>query len=263
MKRNDTYVSAAEPELVRPETPVGAAQIRLAPQTTETVLAVWRNNAGMGIGVFSVLMSGFFIVQIIGGRAGIWRNIWTDLDGTLTWVAFSALAGAQAFGWLMIWRSNLDERRMQGELNEAADAVRDRDEYIDKLEERIAAQEQTIANLRQDLAERMMLQQRAEMKASQRATYTPSVEAATEPIDSAIYRDARLLVERACRNQPYSKDKVCAMFGWSQSQWRAAHQLAQDAGIFRVVGNRTELLVDDLNTALSIMDVYAGTSVSD
>ena len=267
MKRNDTYVSAAEPELVRPETPVGAAQIRLAPQTTETVLAVWRNNAGMGIGVFSVLMSGFFIVQIIGGRVGTWHNIWTDLDGTLTWLAFSALAGAQAFGWLMIWRSNLDERRMQGELNEAADAVKDRDEYIDKLEERIANQEQTIANLRQDLAERMMLQQRAEMKAAQRATYTPSVEAATEPVDSAVYRDARLLVERACRNQPYSKYAICGdgkkpglLKDWTQDRWRAAHKLAQEAGLFRVVGNQTELLVDDLSTALAVMDVYAGWS---
>ena len=267
MKRKDanTFVPAVEPEPVRPETPVGAAQIRLAPQTTETVLAVWRNNAGMGIGVFSVLVSGFFIVQIIGGKAGIWRNIWTDLDGTLTWLAFSALAGVHAFGWLMIWRSNLDERRMQGELNEAADAVKDRDEYIDKLEERIAAQETTIANLRQDLAERMMLQQRAEMKAAQR-TYTPSVESAEQPIDSAIYRDARLLVERACRNQPYSKYAICGdgkkpgIFDWTQDRWRAAHQLAQDAGLFRVVGNRTELLVDDLNTALSVIDVYAGWS---
>ena len=108
--------------------------------------------------------------------------------------------------------------------------IEDDNEYIDELEAKVDELNQKIANLRHDLQERMILQQTL-TRQTQR-TYTPSVEAAEEPIDGNVYRDARLLVERACRNQPYSKDKVCATFGWSQGQWRAAHQLAQDAGIF-------------------------------
>lgn len=245
MKRNDTYVSAAEP------TP--AAPARPAP-TVELVSGKVLDNLWGGVGVAVALSAIYALARIALANLGImplpdWQHAaWAGL-------VFS-LVGMVAFGALTAWRASLDERERQGEINGMAEALEDRDEYIDELEERIANQEQTIANLRQDLAERMIMQQTLTRQAQR--TYTPSVEAADEPVDSGVYRDARLLVERACRNQPYSKDKICAMFGWSQGQWRAAHQLAQDAGLFRVVGNRTELLVDDLNTALSIMDVYAG-----
>ena len=252
MKRNDTATTGKN--FVPPVEPT-QAPTRPAP-TVELVSGKVLDNLWGGVGVAVALSAIYALLRIGLANVGMmplpgWQHAaWAGL--------VFALIGVVAFGMLTAWRASLDERERQGDIDSMVERIEDDAEYIESLEERIAAQETTIANLRQDLAERMMLQQRAEMKAAQRATYTPSVEAATEPVDSAIYRDARLLVERACRNQPYSKDKVCAMFGWSQSQWRAAHQLAQDAAIFRVVGNRTELLVDDLNTALSIMDVYAG-----
>ena len=255
MKRNDTYVSAVEPEPVRPETPVGAAQIRLAPQTTETVLAVWRNNAGMGIGVFSVLVSGFFIVQIIGGKAGIWRNVWSDLDGTLTWLAFSALAGVQAFGWLMIWRSNLDERRMQGELNEAADAVRDRDEYIDELEAKVAELRSRLDNA---LLELQHEQAQARATMAQARQYVPNVSISDEPIDQRTYDDAVILTERSTRNLDYSRDKVCTDLGWTTTRWYAARDLLVSCGNWQRTGKKTEVLVSNTDVALRNLAIHVG-----
>lgn len=253
MKRNDasTYVSAAEPA-------APAAPARPAP-TVELVSGKVLDNLWGGVGVAVALSAIYALARIALANLGImglpaWQHAaWAGL--------VFALVGLTAFGMLTAWRASLDERERQGDINAMAARIEDDNEYIDELEAKVDELNQKIANLRHDLQERMILQQTL-TRQTQR-TYTPSVEAAEEPIDGNVYRDARLLVERACRNQPYSKDKVCATFGWSQGQWRAAHQLAQDAGIFRVVGNRTELLVDDLNTALSIMDVYAGSSVSD
>lgn len=251
MKRNETWVSAVEPA---PGTPSPA---RPAP-TADSVSAKWRDNLGAWIGVTVLLSAGYALLRIGAANVGI-----VPLPGAehSAWsFGVFTLIGGVAFGWLMAWRSSLDERERQGEIDGMVARIDDDAEYIEQLEERISELNQTLSNVRQDLAERMVLQQRYQAQAQR--TYTPSVEAAEQPVDSSVYRDARLLVERACRNQPYSKDKICAMFGWTQPQWRAAHQLAQDAGLFRVVNRQTELLVDDLNTALSMLDVYAGASVS-
>ena len=261
MKQNDTATTGKN--FVPPVEPT-QAPTRPAP-TVELVSGKVLDNLWGGVGVAVALSAIYALLRI--GLANVGMMPLPDWQHAAWAGLVFALIGVVAFGVLTAWRASLDERERQGDIDSMRDAIDDRDEYIDELEERIANQEQTIANLRQDLAERMMLQQRAEMKASQRATYTPSVEAATEPIDSGIYRDARLLVERACRNQPYSKYAICGdgkkpglLKDWTQDRWRAAHKLAQEAGLFRVVGNQTELLVDDLNTALSIMDVYAGWS---
>ena len=143
-------------------------------------------------------------------------------------------------------------------LDQADAAIKNRDELIDELEDENAELRTKLAYAQRDLQERIVLQQQYQAQAQR--TYTPSAHVAEDAVPFAVYDKARQLVERACRNLPASKDKVCTTLGWTQSEWREAHQLAQDAGLFRVVGNRTELLVDDLDTALAIMDVYAGFS---
>ncbi len=250
MKRNESYVSAAEPTAPAPAT-------RPAP-TPDSVSAQWRDNLGMGIGVFCVLVSGFFIAQIVGGKFGLWRNFWTDIDATPTWIAFSFLAGVQAYGWLMAWRSSIDEIERQNTINILRSNEQAMLADIKDMENEIANLETKLAYAQRDLRERIVLQQQYQAKAQR--TYTPSAQVAENEIPFAVYDKARQLVERACRNLPASKDKVCAILGWTQAEWREAHQLAQDAGLFRVVGRQTELLVDDLETALAIMDVYAGFS---
>ena len=254
MKQNGAFVSAVEPA----PTPVTATSARPAP-TADSVAAKWRDNLGAWIGVTVLLSAGYALLRI--GLANVGMMPLPGAEHSAWSFGVFTLIGGVAFGWLMAWRSSLDERERQGEIDGMVARIEDDAEYIEQLEERISELNQALSNTRQDLQERMVLQQRYQAQAQR--TYTPSVEAAEQPVDSSVYRDARLLVERACRNQPYSKDKVCATFGWTQPQWRAAHQLCQDAGLFRVVNRQTELLVDDLNTALSILDVYVGSSVSD
>ena len=257
MKQNGAFVSAVEPA----PTPVTATSARPAP-TADSVAAKWRDNLGAWIGVTVLLSAGYALLRI--GLANVGMMPLPGAEHSAWSFGVFVLIGGVAFGWLMAWRSSLDERERQGEIDGMVARIEDDAEYIEQLEERISELNQALSNTRQDLQERMVLQQRYQAQAQR--TYTPSVEAAEQPVDSSVYRDARLLVERACRNQPYSKNAICGdgkkpgIFDWTQDRWRAAHQLAQEAGLFRVVGNRTELLVDDLGTALAMMDVYAGWS---
>lgn len=235
---------------------------RQAPATADAVSAKWRDNAGVWIGVVAVLVGCQWIVWLALHAVG-WSETWhPPLAAVQMWSLFAFFAGAVAFGALMMWRSALDER-------EKAGAYAWMEARIEELEIDLAAADEEIETLtialghtRQDLQERIALQQRAVAQAER--TYTPAVlREAEAAAPRQQYLDARLLVERACRNQVFSKDKMVAMHdGWTQARWREAHKLACDAGLFRVVGNRTELLVDDLNTALSMLDIYAGLPVS-
>lgn len=248
MKRNDanTFVPAVEPSTAPP---------RPAP-TADSVSAKWRDNLGAWIGV-SVLLSCLYALARI-----TFANIGMMPLPSLVEAAWSILVfviiGGVAFGWLMAWRSSLDERERQGEIDAMVARIEDDNEYINALEAKVTELETKLSYAQRDLQERIVYQQ--QQQARQQRTYTPSAQPADEAVPFAVYEKARQLVERACRNLPYSKDKVCPLLGWSQGEWREAHQVAQNAGIFRVVGNRTELLVDDLETALAIMDVYAGFS---
>ena len=248
MKRNESYVSAAEPTAPAPAT-------RPAP-TVELVSGKVLDNLWGGVGVAVALSAGYALVRILLANLGM-MPLPSLVDVAWAVVAF-ALVGALAFGMLTAWRASLDERERQGEL----DTLRDNEAAmladIDEMAQEIAELKTKLAYAQRDLQERIVLQQQMQAKAQR--TYTPSAQVAENEIPFAVYDKARQLVERACRNLPASKDKVCAILGWTQGEWREAHQLAQDAGLFRVVGNRTELLVDDLDTALAIMDVYAGFS---
>ena len=250
-KRNASrgYVPAIAPKPPRP-----------AP-TVENVSAKWRDNLGMWIGVFVVLMALRLLQQMAWHRLDWASTPWPGLESLLIWTAFSFCVGAVAFGLLMVWRSALDERERQGEYNALAEDNAELSADLDDANVKIGELEMKLANAMQDLRERMILLQRAEMRAGARV-FTPAIETADNPVDAGNYKKARQLIELACRNQPFSKDKVCTMLDWTQGEWRAAHQLAQDAGIFRVVGNRTEVLVSELAVALAMIDIYAGFSVS-
>lgn len=247
---SNVYVSAQEPAL------------RHAPTTADAVSAKWRDNAGVWIGVVAVLVGAQWIAWLLLHAVGLAETWHPPLPAVQMWSIFAFFAGAVAFGALMMWRSALDEREKAGAFVWMEARIAELEEELDAADEQIETLAITLNNTRQDLQERIALQQRV-TAASQR-TYTPAVlRESEESVNSQTAGDARLLVERACRNQPYSKDKMVALHhGWTQARWREAHKLACDAGLFRVVGNRTELLVDDLNTAMSMLDVFIGIPVS-
>ena len=249
MKRNGAFVPAVEPA------PVTATPARPAP-TADSVAAKWRDNLGAWIGVTVLLSAGYALLRI--GLANVGMMPLPGAEHSAWSFGVFTLIGGVAFGWLMAWRSSLDERERQGEIDGMVARIEDDAEYIEQLEEKVTELETKLAYAQRDLQERIVLQQ--QYQAQKQRTYTPSAQVAEDAVPFSVYDKARQLVERACRNLPASKDKVCTTLGWTQSEWREAHQLAQDAGLFRVVGNRTELLVDDLDTALAIMDVYAGFS---
>jgi hypothetical protein len=235
---------------------------RAAPTTSEIVNARWLDNLGLGIGVFVVLVAGQWLAWLILYTIG-WTDTWhPTLTAIQMWTTFAFFAGLVGFGLLMIWRAALDEREQAGEFVWLRARIEELEAELLAADEEVEQLTVSLNHIRQDLQERIALQQRSQA-ASQR-TYTPAVlRESEEQVAQQTWLDARLLVERACRNLPYSKDKMVALIdGWTQARWREAHALACAAGLFRVAGNRTELLVDDLNTALSMLDIFAGNSVS-
>jgi hypothetical protein len=231
---------------------------RPTPTSQDAVSAKWRDNAGVWIGVVAVLVGLQWIAWIVlysMGLAGAW---YPPREAVLMWSAFAFFAGAVAFGALMMWRSALDEREKAGAFVWMEARIAELEDELAEADEHNEAVTVALNHCRQDLQERIALQQRQSANAER--TFTPAVLRETETaVSPAVFCDARLLVERACRNLPFSKDKIVATHdGWTQARWREAHKLACDAGLFRVVGNRTEVLVDDLNTALAMLDIYAG-----
>lgn len=235
---------------------------RSAPTTTDAVSAKWRDNAGVWIGVVAVLVGAQWIAWLAANAIGLADTWHPPLHAVQMWSIFAFFAGAIAFGALMMWRSALDEREKAGAFVWLEARIEELELELDEADAMIESLTATLNHTRQDLQERIALQQRATAAAER--TYTPAVLRESEAAaPTQTYLDARLLVERACRNLPFSKDKMVAMHdGWTQARWREAHKLACDAGLFRVVGNRTEVLVDDLNTALSMLDIFAGNPVS-
>lgn len=236
---------------------------RQAPTTNESVNAKWLDNAGLGIGLFVVLVAMQWIVYLAAFVMIGWGDAWYPPFAAIQmWSAFAFFAGMVGFGLLMMWRSALDEREKAGEFVWLRTRLAELEEELVDDDEKIAELELKLSNTRQDLQERIVLQQRT--TARHERGYTPAVLRENEElVNQQTYRDARLLIERACRNLPYSKDKMVALHhGWTQARWREAHTLACQAGLFRVAGNRTDLLVDDINTALSMFDVYCNFSVS-
>ena len=89
----------------------------------------------MWIGVFVVLVGAQWIVWLVLNVIG-WSDTWyPPLMAIQQWSIFAFFAGAIAFGWLMMWRSALDEREKQGaylamqaEIDELAIALEEAEE---------------------------------------------------------------------------------------------------------------------------------------
>ena len=250
MKRNEAYVSAAEP--------TAPAQATRPAPTTDSVSAQWRDNLGMGIGVFSVLVSGFFIAQIVGGKFGLWLNFWTDIDTTPTWIAFSFLAGVQAYGWLMAWRSSIDEIERQNTINILRDNEKAMLADINALTASRDEYKRLYQNAQDDIAE---------MRRSLHASMASASQRYREPeqeIEAEAERNAKFLLQLAYRGEKWGRDRVVQTFdNWTPTMWTEARNLLELAGIVRTVGRTTELLKPDYATAVVALAAYCHVDQSD
>jgi len=164
---------------------------RQAPTTHESVNAKWLDNFGMWIGVFVVLVGAQWIVWLVMDVIGWSENWYPPTMAIQQWSIFSFFAGSIAFGWLMIWRSALDEREKQGAFLAMQAAI---DELSAELE--IADTENADLRMRLDHAQVDLREQYVQvqgMMATQRQ-FTPQAPAASaEGIPAQLYRDAVFL----------------------------------------------------------------------
>lgn len=240
MKRNDTYVSAAEP------TP--AAPARPAP-TVELVSGKVLDNLWGGVGVAVALSAIYALARIALANLGMmglpdWQHAaWAGL--------VFALTGALAFGALTAWRASLDERERQGDMNAMVARIADDDDYIETLEKKIAAMELERANLIDDLAETRRSLHQAMGQASARYRQPE------EEVEPEAERNAKFLLQLAYRDKWRGRDYIVKTYdNWTPTMWTEARNLLELAGIVRTVGRETELLKPDYASAVVTLAAY-------
>lgn len=251
MKRNDAFVSAVEPA------PVTATPARPAP-TADSVSAKWRDNAGAWIGVTVLLSAGYALLRIFAANAGMmplpdWQHVaWSFLVFTLV--------GGVVFGWLMWWRSSLDEKERQMSLDQADAAIKDRDDYINKLEKKIDELEVRLNN---ELLNSEREQAAARAAMAQTREYVPAGGTSSAPLPRQLYDDAVLLINLSTDGmRDHAKDNVCTKYGLTSTRWFAARDVLVACKVWRRATGSTEVLVKHRATALRTLAIYAGMPVS-
>ena len=230
---------------------------RQAPTTQESVNAKWKDNAGMWIGVFVVLVGAQWIVWLALNVIG-WSATWyPPLMAIQQWSIFAFFAGSIAFGWLMMWRSALDEREKQGAYLAMQAEI---DELAAELEE--ADTENADLRMRLDRAQVELREQYTQMQGvmAQQRQFVPQAPAASaEKIPAALYRDATFLAELSYTPPyEYARDKVMFKHGWGKDRWYAARDVLVAAGIWRMGNKTTEKVVEQRATAMAMLALYAG-----
>ena len=227
MKRHDAYVPAVEPA------PVTATPARPAP-TADSVSAKWRDNLGAWIGVTVLLSAGYALLRIGAANVGI-----VPLPGAehSAWsFGVFTLIGGVAFGWLMAWRSSLDERERQGEIDGMVARIEDDAEYIEQLEEKVTEYRSLYENAVRDLAESRAALHQAMGRNSDK--YRAPEE---ETVTASVERDAQFLLQLMYSGQPAGWQSVTGKYNdWNRKKWEAARDLLEAAGCISTVGNQTK-----------------------
>lgn len=243
MKRHDAYVSAVEPA------PVTATPARPAP-TADSVSAKWRDNAGAWIGVTVLLSAGYALLRIGAANVGIaplpdWQHAAWSL------LVFILIGGA-VFGWLMAWRSSLDERERQGEINGMVERIEDDAEYIDALEASVTEYRSLYENAVRDLAESRAALHQAMGRNSDRYRAPED-----DPVTASVERDAQFLLQLMYSGQPAGWQSVTGKYNdWNRKKWEAARDLLEAAGCISTVGNQTKPSEATHQAAVSKLGAY-------
>lgn len=247
MKRNDR----ATPNFVPPTAPTPVATpspARPAP-TADSVAAKWRDNLGAWIGVAVLLSAGYTLLRI--GLANVGIVPLPDAEHSAWSFLVFTLIGGVAFGWLMAWRSSLDERERQGEINAMVERIEDDAEYIEHLEAKVTELKLAYANLEDDLAETRRSLHMAMGQASQ------SYRQPDEEVEPMAERNAKFLLNLAYRGDKWGRDHIVRTYdNWTPTMWTEARNLLELAGIVRTVGKATELLKPDYSTAVVALGAY-------
>jgi hypothetical protein len=243
-----SYVPAREP--VREPAP------RQAPTTIDAVSAKWRDNAGLGIGVFVVMVSVQWIAYLAAHMVGLHDTWYPTLTAVQMWTVFSFFTGCVGFGSLMMWRSALDEREKAGEFIFLRDRIAELEELLDDAEDAAADMEYRLGQAQVELRDQYTQMQA--LMASQRQFVPQAPSASAERIPIALYRDAALLAELSTTGMEYARDKVCVKYAWTTTRWYAARDVLVDAGIWRKDDKSTRVVAQNKATALAMLALYAG-----
>jgi Tfp pilus assembly protein PilX len=223
-------------------------------QTRAQVNATWWDNFGMWIGVTVGILGMRVAAQILGYLLHVVASPWPG--DMLIWVVLGVALGGVAFGALMMWRTSLDEREQAGEIMELLEAA-------EAAEAALADAEMQIAQLTAQLARAQEAEQKSTMllhraQHAVQPNYVAPERPATEFEGDNTYEDARQLVRLATTGQRFAKDFMVREHDWSQGQWRAAHELVTESGIWHTEGRTTVLTVTDQAAALSHLARYCG-----
>ena len=241
MKRNDTYVSAAEP--------APAAPARPAP-TVELVSGKVLDNLWGGVGVSVALSAIYALLRIGAANLGVmglpdWQHAaWAGLVFVLT--------GALAFGALTAWRASLDERERQGELDGLREDREAMQADIDEMAQEIAEYRKLYENAVSDLAEARAALHQAMGRNSDRYRAPED-----DPVAPSVERDAQFLLQLMHSKQPAGWQSVTKTYNdWNRDRWEAARDLLEAAGVVRTVGNQTKLSELTYQASVSKLGAY-------
>ena len=256
MKRNEratpNFVSPTAPQPVATPSPA-----RPAP-TADSVSAKWRDNLGAWIGVTVLLSAGYALLRI--GLANVGMMPLPGAEHSAWSFGVFTLIGGVAFGWLMAWRSSLDERERQGEIDGMVARIEDDAEYIEQLEEKVTELEVRLNNALVN-SEREQAAARAAM--AETKEYVPAGGTSSAPLPRQLYDDAVLLINLSTDGmKDHAKDKVCKTYGLTSTRWFAARDVLVACKVWQRSNGTTEVLVKHRATALRTLAIYAGMPVS-
>lgn len=241
--KGSNFVSAVEPIPARP-----------AP-TADNVAAKWRDNLGAWIGISTMLTGAYSLLRI--GLANANLVPLPSAQGAAWALVVFVIIGGIAFGWLMAWRSSLDERERQGEIDAMRDAISMLEAEKLELEAEISDAEIRYTNIKlqyeqvtEDLASVRNSLHRA-MNQSNR--FVVPVEKA-EPAEE---KNAKFLLGIAYRDRWRGRDYIVETYaGWTPTMWTEARNLLEHAGIIRTINKQVELLKPDYDSAIVALSAH-------
>lgn len=220
-----------------------------APLTASSVLAVWLQNLGGGIGAA-------VLVGVLAWQFGV--------DGASA-ARWATIAGALVFGALMILRSAIDE------IVDAMDyraMIRDMEALEAQIEEQRGALEAQIEEQKEAHADEIAVLQ-SRLRTVQHdlnvarsenwaRTAGPNSHPAVDLADASVAPDpargdAQKLLERAYAGQQWGKDAMRTYTGMTSTRWQAARDLLQRRGIITAGNKQTYLNPATLSDALTAL----------
>lgn len=223
--------------------------------TADNVSAKWRDNLGAWIGISTMLTGGYSLMRI--GLANANLMPLPSAQGAAWAMAVFVIIGGIAFGWLMAWRSSLDERERQGEIDAMRDEILALEAEKSELEAEISDAEIRYTNMK------LQYEQAVEDLASVRNSLHRAMNQSNrfvvpaEQTEPAEEKNAKFLLGIAYRDRWRGRDYIVATYaGWTPTMWTDARNLLEKAGIIRTINKQVEMLKPDYDSAIVALSAY-------